>query len=348
LELKKEVIMNRHIISGFLKFILMISMVLALFNCKKDDKKIAAVPPIVNTSSPAWKGREWAVLRGQVNGKSQQTTVTFQYDTTKDYTNTISPTPDTTSRDALVSFTATITDLIPNTTYHYRISAINPSGKENGADVSFTTTDTTGIVIIFNPDLTYDSIYDIEGNKYRTIAIGTQIWTAENLKSTRYNDGTDIPFVPDVNPWASLKTPGYCWYNNDSVGYGAIYNWYAVNTGKLCPEGWHVPTDEEWTILTDYLGGKSVAGGMIKETGTSHWLSPNTGASNESGFTGLPSGYRNYAGGFNDISYYGFWWTSTEWSSTSAWYRDVFYNYFSVDRSNSNKKSGANVRCLKD
>jgi uncharacterized protein (TIGR02145 family) len=283
-----------------------------------------------------------------VNGKNQLTTVTFQYDTTTNYTHTVSPVPDTTTRNSNVSFSVTLTDLDPNTEYHFRINAVNSNGTGNGTDMSFTTTDTTKIIINFNPDLVYDSIYDSEGNKYRTIQIGTQTWMAENLKSTKLNDGTDIPFVPDVAIWSGLTTPGYCWFNNDSVGYGALYNWYTLNTGKLCPEGWHVPADEEWTVLTDYLGGKSVAGGKLREAGTTHWQSPNAGATNESGFTGLPAGYRSYGGSFNNFKNYGFWWSSTEWSSSAAWYRDVYYGYNSVDRSNSNKKSGANIRCVKD
>ena len=340
--------MNRDFISGLLKFVVLIGMVLVFITCKKDEKNSTALPPIALTNSASWPGRNWVVLKGQANGKNQLTTVTFQYDTITSYTRAISPVPDTTSGNTNVTFTVNLTNLTPKTKYHFRINAINASGVGNGADVAFITSDTTDIVINFNPGLTYDSIYDLEGNKYRTIQIGTQTWMAENLKSTRYNDGTDIPFVLDVSAWALLTTPGYCWYNNDSVGYGAIYNWYTVNTGKLCPEGWHVPSDEEWTTLTDFLGGKSSAGGKLKETGTSHWLDPNTGATNESGFTGLPTGYRNYGGGFSSIKNYGFWWTSTEWSSTGAWYRDVNFSYTSVDRSNSNKKSGATVRCLKD
>jgi len=340
--------MNRDIISGLMKFVMLISMVLVLFACKKGDNASTAVAPVAITNSASWPGRHWVLLKGQVNGKNQLTTVTFQYDTVTSYTHTISPVPDTTARNSNISFKATLTNLKPNTKYHYRINSVNVTGIGNGADVSFTTSDTTKVIISFNPDLIYDSIYDSEGNKYRTIQIGTQTWTAENLKSTKFNDDTDIPFVLDVSAWASLTTPGYCWFNNDSVGYGAIYNWYTVETGKLCPQGWHVPSDDEWTILTDYLGGKSVAGGKLKETGTSHWQSPNTGATNESGFTGLPTGYRNFSGSFNSISSYGFWWCSTDWSSTGAWYRDVYYGYNSVDRSNTNKKSGATVRCVKD
>lgn len=199
--------------------------------------------------------------------------------------------------------------------------------------------------------LNAQTVKDAEGNIYVTISIGKQVWTAENLKTTKFNDSKPIPLVPDEKAWKALKTPAYCWFNNELKNKdvsGALYNWYTVNTGKLCPQGWHVPADEEWTVLTDFLGGKSIAGGKLKETGTSHWLTPNTEATNETGFTGLPSGYRNFGGGFNSITKYGFWWSSTEWSSTAAWYRDVYYGYTAVDRSNSNKRSGANVRCLKD
>jgi uncharacterized protein (TIGR02145 family) len=343
-----DVIMNKDVISGLMKFIVLVSLVVAVFACKKDEKTTTSSTPIASTSTASWPGPHWAVLRGQVNGNNQLTTVVFQYDTSKTYTHTISPVPDTTTRNYSVSFAVTLTNLTPNTHYHYRITAVNESGIGNGSDVSFSTTDTSNVGINFNPDLTYDSIYDSEGNKYRTIQIGTQTWMAENLKSTKFNDGTDIPFILDVTAWSALTTPGYCWYNSDSLGYGALYNWYTVNTGKVCPEGWHVPSDEEWTTLTDFLGGKSVAGAKLRETGTSHWLDPNTGATNETGFTALPTGYRSYAGGFNNITKYGYWWTSTEWASSSAWYRDVYYGYISVDRSNSNKRSGANIRCLKD
>ena len=122
-------------------------------------------------------------------------------------------------------------------------------------------------------------VQDIDGNNYLTVTIGTQIWMAENLRTTKYNDGTAIPLVTDNTTWANLTTPAYCWYNNDAKTngstYGALYNWYSVNTKKLCPTGWHVPNDTEWTTLTTYLGGTAVAGGKLKETGTAHWYSPN-------------------------------------------------------------------------
>jgi Fibrobacter succinogenes major domain (Fib_succ_major). len=202
------------------------------------------------------------------------------------------------------------------------------------------------------------TVTDIEGNIYNTVTIGTQTWMAENLKTTKYNDGTTIPNVTDWTAWAALTTPSYCWYNNDATTYkatyGALYNWYTVNStsngGKnVCPTSWHVPTDAEWTTLTTYLGGESVAGGKLKETGTAHyWISPNIGATNETGFTALPGGYRYYSGAYSSIGSYGLWWSSTETSSTSAWGRHMHYAYSDVLRTNFNKPSGFSVRCSRD
>lgn len=192
---------------------------------------------------------------------------------------------------------------------------------------------------------------DVEGNNYKSVKIGNQVWMAENLKSTKYNDNTSIPLVSDNTTWSTLSTPGYCWYNNDEATnksiYGAMYNWYAVNTGKLCPTGWHVPTNTEWTTLITYLGGVDIAGGKLKETGTSHWLSPNT-STNESGFTGLPGGYRVYAGNFNVIGDFGCWWTSTEIDGPSANYVSLRYFANYVNRFGSGKEGGFSVRCLRD
>jgi len=166
------------------------------------------------------------------------------------------------------------------------------------------------------------------------------------------NDGTTIPLVTDYSDWRYLTTPGYCWYNNDQPNYGntygALYNWYTINTGKLCPVGWHVPTDAECTTLSTFLGGESVAGGKMKETGTTHWLSPNTGATDESGFSGLPGGYRLFNGDFNYIGVRGYWWLSTENSVREAWHRDMDTNYANVTRTSLNKEDGFSVRCVRD
>ena len=197
-----------------------------------------------------------------------------------------------------------------------------------------------------------DPVTDIEGNFYQTIRIGTQVWMTENLKTTKYKDATDIPLVTDNTAWLNLTTGAYCWYDNDEATYGdtygALYNWHTVNTGNLCPTGWHVPTDAEWTTLTDYLGGESVAGGKLKEIGTTHWNSPNTGATNESGFTALPGSSRRSSGTFDYVGSNGRWWSSTEYFNYSAWHRRMLYDDSGVGRDDYNKKSGLSVRCVRD
>jgi uncharacterized protein (TIGR02145 family) len=201
---------------------------------------------------------------------------------------------------------------------------------------------------------------DNDGNTYSTVKIGDQIWIAENLKTTKYNDGTAIPFVTDNTEWYNLLTPGYCWYNNDIANkatYGALYNWYSVNTGKLCPTGWHVPTDAEWTTLINFLGGSNPAGAKLKETGNSHWTNFNGDATNESGFTARPGGdrygdtsYPAYGGLFYNIGTLGFWWSSTPHSSDSGGNLTVgstsTASYAIIV--SSIRKFGYSVRCLKD
>jgi uncharacterized protein (TIGR02145 family) len=224
--------------------------------------------------------------------------------------------------------------------YYIRAYATNSAGTAYGNETSFTTYKS-------------DAISDMDGNYYNIVTIGTQTWMAENLKTTKYNDNTPIPLVTDPTAWANLTTPGYCWYNNDAttykVTYGALYNWFTVNTGKLCPTGWHVPTDGEWSILSIYLGGESVAGGPLKETGTTHWNSPNTGATNVTGFTGLPGGYRYYTNGvFAGIGLHGNFWSATETDATYAYYRDLQYNFNSLYRALPAKVHGLYVRCVMD
>jgi len=196
------------------------------------------------------------------------------------------------------------------------------------------------------------TVTDIDGNVYKTVTIGTQVWMASNLKTTKYNDGKNIPNVTVDGTWETLTTGAYCWYNNDEATYkatyGALYNWYAVNTGKLCPVGWHLPTDAEWTKLITYLGGKSVAGGKLKETGAIHWYIPNTEATNSSGFTALPGGYRYDNEAFDGVGYYGTWWCSTELNTNTAWGWSMGYGGSSAGRSIYNKASGFSVRCLRD
>lgn len=207
---------------------------------------------------------------------------------------------------------------------------------------------------VFNTNVSYGTMTDQDGNVYKTVTIGTQTWMAENLRTTTYNDGTSIPNITDKDEWAVLTKGGYCNYNNatstDTIAtYGRLYNWYAVNTGKLAPEGWHVPTDAEWSTLTDYLGGTSVAGGKLRETGTTHWpRSNNTTATNETGFTALPGGGRYDFGRFLSFGIDGFWWSATENFAADAWYRHMSYKSSNIYSNWIYKHNGFSVRCVKD
>lgn len=197
------------------------------------------------------------------------------------------------------------------------------------------------------------TVTDYDGNVYQTVKIGDQWWMAENLKATHYRNGEAIPNVTDKPTWVGLSTGAYCEYENNSTNvttYGRLYNWYAVNDSRnIAPTGWHVPTDAEWITMTTYLGGGSVAGGKMKETGTTHWGSPNTGATNESGFTALPGGYRHSNGDFMSISYITYFWSSTESSSSNAWDRFLYYEDSVVNRyADDAKQYGCSVRCVKD
>ncbi len=195
------------------------------------------------------------------------------------------------------------------------------------------------------------TVKDIDGNIYKTVTIGAQVWMAENLKTTKYNDGNPVPLVKDEKEWVDLTTPAFCWYDHNIANkgtYGALYNWYTVKTNKLCPNGWHVPTNPEWTTLINYLGGKSIAGGKLKEMGTTHWKSPNTGATNETGFNAIPSGFGCSDGTFMNIGYHGYWWSSTVQGGDYAFDHALNYNDTSENVDSNAEQIGLSVRCLKD
>ena len=215
--------------------------------------------------------------------------------------------------------------------------------------------------------VTYGSTTDQNGNTVKTVQIGTQTWFAENLKTTTYNDGTTIPNVTDTTAWAALTTGAVCSYNNDESNvatYGRLYNWYAVNTRKLCPKGWHVPSDAEWTTLQTYLiangynydgstTGNYIAKSMASTTGWSSSTSTgeigNTPSTNNtSGFAALPGGDRFFDGTFGSIGNIGFWWSSTEISSRSAYSRYLGYFDSTLIDANDGKVSGFSVRCLRN
>lgn len=244
----------------------------------------------------------------------------------------------TTDGTGIGSFICNYNSLLPVTNYYIRAYATNSVGTAYGNEIILTT-------------ITLPT--DFDGNTYNTVGIGSQVWLKQNLNTSRYNDGTAIPnIITDNTTWAGLSTGARCYYNNDSVTYastyGALYNWYTVNTGNLCPTGWHVPTDAEWSTLTTYLGGSSIAGGKLKEAGLDHWNSPNTGATNSSGFTALPGGYRGYNGAFSGVDGYGYWWSSTEGNTTIAYRIFMTYGGKQAVRIANPKYSGFSVRCLRD
>jgi uncharacterized protein (TIGR02145 family) len=253
----------------------------------------------------------------------------------------------------LGEFTSSISGLSLGTFYYMRAYAVNSAGTVYGNEISFTT-HVTGVK--FNPQLTYGNLNDIDGKSYKTITIGSQVWMAENLSSVKLNDGTPIPQVFNMADWPNLLTPAYCWFdNNDSLYeniWGAYYNWFAVSTGKLCPTGWHVPSDGEWQILVDYLGGSNVAGAKIKEAGKNNWTTSNQDATNESGFTALPAGLRgSYDGIFGGQGIMGGWWSTTELDPSSlsaAWTRWIHADTVILARNNLFKKDGFSVRCVKN
>jgi len=314
-------------------------------SCTKDEKKeVFITTPILTTSNVQKITESTAESGGSIsnNGGSEVIAEGICW--------SISPNPsilDHTSTTDVIkeSFTCGIKDLTFKTIYYVRAYATNTAGTSYGQEVTFTTADA---------DLS--PIKDIDNNIYHVVRIGTQTWTKENLRTTRFNDGTDIPKITDGEDWESATTAAYCIYNNTIVAdsiltFGLLYNWYAATDDKLAPVGWHLPTEDDWNTLITYLGGNQSAGAKLKETGTSHWLYPNKGATNETGFTALPSGGR-----YAHISQYLF---MTQvggfWSSTPYPYDNLAaYTYFlyshdaRMDRGNYGKQTGWSIRFIKD
>lgn len=194
-------------------------------------------------------------------------------------------------------------------------------------------------------------VKDIDGNSYKTVKAGDQTWLKENLKTTRYNDGTPIPCITDNDSWAGLISPAYCWYANDPANkdiYGALYNFHAVDEKKLCPTGWHVPDQADWLNLVNFIGDASIAGNKLKEAGTSHWKSPNDKAEDELGFTALPGGYRSFNGAFSYMWIAGYWWSTTENIQSTAYFWFMRYDVNYIDKFIAAKANGFSVRCVKD
>lgn len=202
-------------------------------------------------------------------------------------------------------------------------------------------------------DPTKGTVTDSNGNTYSTIKIGNQWWMSENLKTTSFRNGEDIPKVAGSGDWAATGEAAYCNYANDSVNpevYGRLYNWYATVDGrKICPEGWHVPNNDNWTTLIEFLGGEEVAGGKLKQSGTEYWNSPNTDATNESGFAALPGGVRSpLSGFFAGLGTTGSWWSTSVQNANYSFVWGLTSASGTVSNYDLNKHSGLSVRCVKD
>jgi uncharacterized protein (TIGR02145 family) len=232
-------------------------------------------------------------------------------------------------------FTHNILGLTEYTTYYIRAYATNSIGTGYGSEWEIST---------------YGYVFDYDGNFYLGTVVGSQVWLVSNLKTTHLNDGTPIANVTDSATWVNLATPGYVWYNNDAVtyaDYGILYNWMTVNTGLLCPVGWHVPSEAEANIAITFGGGPLVAGGSYKEPGTAHWQAPNTGAVSATQFGLLPGGYRTDLGIFGGLGTNGTWWTSTKIATDPTGF-SATYDSAEMVVSTGSEKSGASIRCIKD
>jgi uncharacterized protein (TIGR02145 family) len=251
----------------------------------------------------------------------------------------------------------TVGGLNQGATYYFRAYAfVAPDSVAYSNELVYTVpidpaaVHTCGSIGVHNSNLNYGSLTDQEGNVYKTIVIGNQEWMAENLNTSIYRNGDPIENVVDGSQWANLSTGAWCYYNNDNqfeCPYGKLYNWYAVaDPRNVCPTGWHVPSDGEWTVLTDYLGIE--AGGKMKSVGLNYWLQPNFNATNESGFSGLPGGLVWSSSAFSAAGDEGLWWSSSEYGIDSAWFRYLNYSYSSVSIYYDSKQNGFSVRCLRD
>lgn len=238
------------------------------------------------------------------------------------------------------TFVSALTGLKPSTTYFVRAYATTSVGTAYGSQVTINTV--AGLV-------------DVEGNAYASVVIGTQTWMKENLKVSKYRNGDPIPNITTGSIWGSLVTGAFAFYGNDITNdlvYGKLYNWYAaVDPRGVCPTGWHVPTNDEWIVFSDYLGGEPTAGGKMKSTGAGVWSQPNIGATNQSGFTALPGGFRSTNGDyiFERIGSAGIFWSTTAVSGATGWHRYLLSESEALLRDGGSfKVNGFSIRCLKD
>jgi uncharacterized protein (TIGR02145 family) len=324
--------------------LLSIFLVFGLFSCTKsgtkNDPPVISAPVLTTTAASivtqysAWSG-------GNVTSDGAGVTARgICWSTNPGPTTADSKTSDSTGTG---NFNSILTGLNASTKYYFRSYGTNSKGTSYGNELSFTTQD---------PSAT--SVTDIDGNVYDVVTIGTQTWMKENLKVTHYRNGDPIPTGLNNAAWGSASAGAYTFYNNDAgnnLVYGKLYNWYAATDSRnIAPPGWHVPSVDERTFLyLNTLGGLDVAGGEMKEAGLTHWDSPNTGATNNSGFTGLPGGIRINTGEYFMMGSAGYWWTTTDYPGyDDAEFMGLFANAADASQISDVKEMGISIRCVKD
>ncbi len=333
--------MKKIIVKWFYPLLITGLITLLTYSCKKDDTDPVILKiPLVETYEASNITLNSALCGGSITSDGGAAVTARGLCWSKEITPTIADSI-TSEGCGTGEFSSLMSGLAPNTTYFVRAYATNSAGTAYGSTMSFTTADSI-----------ITTVTDIDGNVYQTITIGTQVWMLENLKVTRYRNGDTIANITDNTLWSGLTYGAYCDYDNDTTNantYGRIYNWFAVaDSRQLAPAGWHVASDAEWNVLINYAGGSNVAGGKLKESGYLHWQSPNTGATNETGFTALPGGARSAGGPFSGKSNYANFWTSTPYSPMHAIPKTMYYNYSKVDGPWANKENGLYVRCIRD
>jgi len=325
--------------------------------------------PGVTTNEPALFGTTYLVAEGKITDDGGGIDLFGMCWNTSPLP-TVNDNVEGVNQSGVGTYTCYVSGLSPGTTYYFRFYATNYAGTAYGNEVSFTAPDGH---IVFNPELTYGSVIDVEGNVYKTIMIGTQTWMAENLRTTKYSDGTPITIPGSFDEWSNLTETGKacCFYKNNSEEYsffGAYYTWAAAMNGNasttanpsgvqgVCPDGWHIPSIAEWDNLVNNLGGEEIAGGKMKEAGYSHWMKyDEIIGRNESGFTGLPGGHCD-DGFFGEDAWIGMWWSSSQmtgtpdpiWSDIAAWDYRLGRGSNYAEKGYSYKKSLRTVRCVKD
>jgi uncharacterized protein (TIGR02145 family) len=324
------------------------SIIFHAMSCNKADNEV----PVIVTTAVNDITQTSASSGGRIKAydSAKYTAIGVCWSTNEKPTIADNITSDTTSTG---TFTSDIIGLSPNSKYYVRAYAITSSDTKYGREVSFTTED-------------FGTVTDIDDNIYKTLTIGTQTWMVENLKVIHYRNGDPIPETIGGTLWGDLITGSYCHYDNspdNSVIYGNLYNWYAVNDSRnIAPAGWHVPFDDEWTILIDYLisnsygyqgSGSDICKSLASRSG---WTESSTvgatgydqASNNSSGFTALPGGCRDPEGNFTYIEGYGFWWNTTGFNTDNAFYLCIYSHYYDVFRDNCSKKYGFSVRCIKN